>query len=129
MSITMEEAPERVERFKSEIASMKLRDPSTARDRQLVRLGVALMVVGVVLGLYAYSLSHGTEDALLQRDAIVVALIGVVLSVVGGALFVRYSVAQFLRFWLARLTYEQQAQTDRVVDALTPPSPEAPHRS
>jgi len=123
MSIAMEEAPERVERFKSEIASMKLRDPSTARDRQLLRLGVALMVVGVVLGLYAYSLSHGTEDALLQRDAIVVALLGVALSVVGGALFVRYSVAQFLRFWLARLTYEQQAQTDRVVDALagTPP--------
>ena len=51
------------------------------------------------------------------------ALIGVSVSVVGGALFVRYSVAQFLRFWLARLTYEQQAQTDRVVDALTPTPP------
>ena len=122
MSTTMEETPERVERFKSEIASMKLRDPSTARDRQLLRLGVALMVVGVVLGVYAYSLSHGTDDALQQRDAIVVALIGVAVSVVGGAVFVRYSVAQFLRFWLARLSYEQQAQTDRVVDAIKPPT-------
>ena len=122
MSTTMEETPERVERFKSEIASMKLRDPSTARDRQLLRLGVALMVVGVVLGVYAYSLSHGTDDALQQRDAIVVALIGVAVSVVGGAVFVRYSVAQFLRFWLARLSYEQQAQTDRVVEAIKPPT-------
>ena len=122
MSTTMEETPERVERFKSEIASMKLRDPSTARDRQLLRLGVALMALGVVLGVYAYSLSHGTEDALQQRDAIVVALIGVALAVVGGAVFVRYSVAQFLRFWLARLSYEQQAQTDRVVEAIKPPT-------
>jgi hypothetical protein len=123
MSTTMDAAPERVEQFKSEIASMRLRDPSTARDRQLLRLGLALMVVGVVLGVYAYSLSHGTEDALQQRDAIVVALVGVSVTVAGGALFVRYSIAQFLRFWLARLTYEQQAQTDRVVDALssTPP--------
>jgi hypothetical protein len=129
MSTTMDAAPERVERFKSEIASMRLRDPSTARDRQLLRLGVALMVLGVVLGVYAYSLSHGTEDALQQRDAIVVALVGVSLSVVGGALFVRYSVAQFLRFWLARLTYEQQAQTDRVVDALTPTPPGTPSSS
>jgi hypothetical protein len=26
--------------------------------------------------------------------------------------------AHFLRFWLARLSFEQAAQTDRVVDAL-----------
>jgi len=102
--------------------SMKLRDPSTARDRQLLRLGVALMAIGLVVGVYAYSLSHGTEDPLQQRDAIVVALIGVAVAVVGGAVFVRYSMAQFLRFWLARLSYEQQAQTDRVVEALKPPT-------
>ena len=121
MRTAMEATPERVEQFKSEISSMRLRDPSTARDRQLLRLGVALMVVGVVLGIYAYSLSHGTDDALQQRDAIVVALVGVAVTVAGGAVFVRYSVAQFLRFWLARVLYEQQAATDRVVEAIKPP--------
>lgn len=121
MTVGMEERPERVEQFKEEIASMRLRDPSTARDRLLLRLGIALMVVGVVLGIYAYSLSHGTKDPLQQRDAIVVALAGVSITVAGAALFVRYAVAQFLRFWLARLTYEQQAQTDRVVEAIRPP--------
>ena len=100
---------------------MRLRDPSTARDRLLLRLGIALMVVGVAVGVYAYALSHGTTDALQQRDAIVIAILGVSLTVAGAALFVRYSVAQFLRFWLARLTYEQQAQTDRVVEAIKPP--------
>jgi hypothetical protein len=49
---------------------------------------------------------------------IITALIGVSITVVGAALFLRYSIAQFLRFWLARLSYEQQHQTDRVVDAL-----------
>jgi uncharacterized membrane protein HdeD (DUF308 family) len=118
MSDTMETSPERVEQFKTEIAGMNLRDPSTTRDRQLLRLGIALLVVGIAAGIYAYTLSHGTNDPLQQRDAIVVGLIGVCVSVAGAALFVRYSIAQFLRFWIARLTYEQQAQTDRVVDAI-----------
>jgi hypothetical protein len=118
MSSTMEKSPERVEQFKTEIAQMNLRDPSTTRDRQLLRLGMGLLVVGVAVGIYAYTLSHGTNDALQQRDAIVVGLIAVSVSIAGAALFVRYSIAQFLRFWIARLTYEQQAQTDRVVDAI-----------
>jgi hypothetical protein len=118
MSDTMEKSPERVEQFKTEIAEMNLRDPSTTRDRQLLRLGVGLLVVGIAVGIYAYSLSHGTNDPLQQRDAIVVGLIAVTVSIAGAALFVRYSIAQFLRFWIARLTYEQQAQTDRVVDAI-----------
>ncbi len=114
----MEQSPERVEQFKTEIAGMNLRDPSTARDRQLLWLGIILLVVGIVVAIYAYTLSHGTTDALQQRDAIVVALAAVCVSIAGAALFVRYSIAQFLRFWIARITYEQQAQTDRVVDAL-----------
>ena len=118
----MEERPERVEQFKEEIASMRLRDPSTARDRQLLRLGIALMVVGIAAGLYAYALSHGTTNPLQQRDAIVIALIGVALTAAGGALFLRYSIAQFLRFWLARLSHEQQAAADRVVEAIRPPT-------
>ena len=44
--------------------------------------------------------------------------IGVTVSVVGAALFLRYSVASFLRFWLARFIYEQQSQTDRIVEKL-----------
>ena len=70
-----------------------------------------------------YFQSHGataaynTEGPATQRDAIVIALIGVTVSVVGAAIFLRYSLAQFLRFWLARLIYEQQAATDRIVES------------
>jgi hypothetical protein len=112
------ERSERVEQFKAEIADMGVKDPAVARDRLLLRASVALLAIGPVLGIVAYFMSHGTENPLQQRDAIVLALIGVALSVSGGALFVRYALASFMRFWLARLCWEQSAQTDRVVASL-----------
>ena len=38
-------------------------------------------------------------------------------TVLGAAVFLRYSLAAFLRFWLARLIYEQQSQTERLLAA------------
>src|SRR5690242_4090131 len=109
---------QRVEQFKQEIADMRLRDPSTARDRLLLRTGIALMAIGVGFTVVGYFLSHTTKDVLQQNDAQVSAMIGIAITIVGAALFLRYSIAQFLRFWLARLTYEQNHQTDRIVDAI-----------
>jgi len=111
----MIESQDRVEQFQQEIADMKLRDPATSRDRLWLGLGVALMVAGLVLGGIAYPMSHTTNNPLTQSDAITVALAGIVCAVVGAALFLRFSVASFLRFWLARLIYEQKAQTDRLL--------------
>ena len=110
--------PTRVEQFTAEIADMKLPDTASSRDRALLRVGAVLMVVGVVIGIVAYTLSHGTTNPLQQRDAIVISIGGLTVAVVGAAVFIRYSMAQFLRFWLARLSWEQQAQTDRMVEAV-----------
>ena len=110
--------PTRVEQFTAEIGDMKLPDTASSRDRTLLRVGVALMAVGVVVGVVAYFLGHGTTNPLQQRDAIVLSIIGLTVAVVGGMVFLRYSLAQFLRFWLARLSWEQQAQTDRLVEAV-----------
>jgi len=102
---------------------MKLREPAVKRDRTLLIVGAVLMVLGIVVAIYGYALSHAaTNDQRQQLDGITVGLIGVAVSVVGGAMFLRYSIAQFLRFWLARFVYEQQAQTDRVVEAIKPPA-------
>jgi hypothetical protein len=112
-----------VARFRADIADMKLRDPKAGRERLWMFIGGALMVIGVALAIVAYFQSSGasaafnTEGPATQRDAIVIALIGVSVSVVGAAIFLRYSLAQFLRFWLARLIYEQQASTDRIVES------------
>jgi ABC-type Co2+ transport system permease subunit len=108
----------RVEELRAEVAQMKLRDPATSRDRALLVLGAVLMVGGIGVAIYGYALSHSTSDQRQQLDALIVAVIGLSISITGAALFLRYSFAQFLRFWLARLTYEQHAQTDRVVDAI-----------
>ena len=114
----MLENQDRVEQFTTEIADMRLPGTASSRDRTLLRVGVAMMVVGVVIGVVAYFIGHGTTNALQQRDAMVIAVLGLTLAVVGGALFVRYSMAQFLRFWMARLAWEQTAAADRMVEAL-----------
>ena len=109
---------DRVEQFKQDIAEMGVADPAAGRDRLLLILGAILLVVGPVVALVGYANSHGTINPLQQNDATITAIIGLSLTVVGAALFVRYSVARFLRFWLARLCWEQQSQTDRVIEAL-----------
>jgi hypothetical protein len=116
----MTDTTQRIEQFRAEVADMRLRDPATGLDRLLVRLGVVGMVTGVCFGIAAWFLSHGTRNPLQQRDALVVAVLGLTIAVVGGALFVKGAVAQFLRFWMARLCYEQQAQADRLVAAVGP---------
>jgi len=116
----------RVARFRADIADMHLRDPKAGRERLWMFVGGAMLALGVIIAIIAYFQSSGadsaynTEGPATQRDAIVIALIGVTVSVVGAAIFLRYSLAQFLRFWLARLIYEQQAATDRIVESRKP---------
>lgn len=117
-SVAKGAAAQRVEEFRREIAALKVRDPATARDRLWGRVGVGLMVAGLALALGSYFLSHNTTNPLQQRDAIVSAVGGLAACVVGAALYLRASLAGFLRFWLARLSYEAQIQTDRVIEHL-----------
>jgi hypothetical protein len=115
----MNDNTQRIEQFRAEVADMRLRDPATGLDRLLVRLGVVGLATGVGFGVAAWFISHGTRNSLQQRDAIVVALLGLTVAVVGAALFVKGALAGFLRFWMARLCYEQQAQADRIAASVT----------
>ena len=114
----MQGQPDRIEQFKADIAELRITDPSAGRDQLATRVGVAGMVLGVVLGVYAYSLSYGAEGgdaALQQNDATIVALIGVTVAVAGAALYLKGALASFLRFWLVRDLHERRAQTDRLL--------------
>ncbi len=117
----MQGQPDRIEQFKADIADLRITDPSAGRDQRSTKLGIAAMVLGVVLGVYAYTLSYGASSANpgpQQRDAIVVALIGVSLAAVGGALYLKGALSSFLRFWLVRDLHERRAQTDRLLAGL-----------
>ncbi|GAA2402154.1 hypothetical protein GCM10010191_06970 [Actinomadura vinacea] len=111
----------RADRFVRELAELKIPDPAAARAGLWLRLGATLMALGPVLGVAAFLMAHSTRDPLVQRDALALALGGVAGSVVGAALFVRYSLTGFLRFWMARQSYDLTLLADRLIERDTRP--------
>ena len=111
----------RAEQFRAEIAEMKLKTGRTKTENLLQLLGVVLMVAGIAIALGAYSASlnvtatPGTNVDLLDSNSYLpLAIAGLAMSVTGGFVFLRYSLARFLRFWLLRQAYEQRAAIDEV---------------
>ncbi len=76
------------------------------RDSLLLWVSLVVMVVGIAVSVIGYVISHGTTSSLTQNDALTIAILGISITVAGGAGFVRYSFSAFMRFWLARLTFE-----------------------
>ena len=94
----------RADRFVRQLAEMRIPDPSAGRARLWLRAGVVLMVAGLAAGVASYLLSRGTTDSLAQRDAQALGTAGICACIVGSALYLRYTLANVLRFWFARLT-------------------------
>lgn len=105
----------RVDEFRDEIEALKLKT-SGDKDQLLQGVGAALMIVGVVVAIVAYVVASGqnsgdlTIDNLEHNEHTILALVGLAVSVVGAAVFLRYSFSRFLRFWLLRQIYENQAR-------------------
>ncbi|WP_237421515.1 hypothetical protein [Gordonia sp. SID5947] len=108
---------DRTQRFTQELEKLKIPDPAAARSQLWIRLGVVGMVLGVALGVIAYLMSHNTSDPLVQRDALTIALTGIAVAVVGSAVFLRYSLTNFLRFWLARQAFDLNTFGERLAPA------------
>jgi hypothetical protein len=96
---------ERYQRFDRDVGELKVGD-AVGRETWLGRLGVVTAVAGPALCVVAYLGSMEAEDPLMQRDMIVLALLGVSLTVLGVGLFIRYSAIRFFRYWAARTVYE-----------------------
>lgn len=105
----------RADRFVRDLAELKIPDPVARRAGLWLRLGGTLMALGLVLGVVAFFVSHTTTDPLVQRDGLALGLGAVAGSVVGSALFLRYSLTGFLRFWMARQSYDIALLADRLV--------------
>lgn len=115
----MENNEQRIEEFKQEVAELKLRTPDDANERRWLLGGLLLPVIGIVVIIVGWVGASGESQTSGQIPYVISGgLLGVGLIVAGGALFVRYSMTRYLRFWLLRLIYEDRTQTDRVVDSL-----------
>jgi hypothetical protein len=108
---------DRIERLKSDAAELNV-SKGAARDGLWQIVGAIAMAVGVVLAFVAYQLSLSKDDPRDIDSLQILAISMLALAVVGAAVFLRYSLARFLRFWLLRQLYEGQAHIDQVVAAL-----------
>lgn len=114
------ENQQRIEQFRSEISELKLRGSSNDGERRLLVLGVLLAVAGLALAIYGgiQVMNSGGSPADQRAFTATGSFVGIALIIAGAALFLRYSLARYMRFWLIRLTYESRANTDRIVDAI-----------
>jgi hypothetical protein len=111
---------ERIDQFKAEIAGLDLKAPEDDKERLFLSGAFALMALGVVAILVGYWGASGSAIVAEQIPYLLSGgLLGVGFIIAGAALFVRYSLSRYLRFWLVREIYEQRAQTDRLVESLT----------
>ena len=108
---------DRIERLRSDAAELNV-GRSGGRDGLYQTVGAIAMAAGVVLAFVAYQLSLSKDDQRDIQSLQILAISMLALSVVGAAVFLRYSIARFLRFWLLRQLYEGQAHIDQVVAAL-----------
>jgi hypothetical protein len=96
------------QQFEDEIAAVRIRTGKAEAEQRWMILGLVGLVAGAAVALIAYLASTGQSDTRDVVSSVILGLFGVSLSVLGAALFLRYSLARFLRFWLLRLIYEQQ---------------------
>jgi hypothetical protein len=115
---------DRIERLRSDAAELKV-GRSGARDGLWQAIGALAMVAGVAIAFVAYQLSLAKDDQRDIQSLQILAVAMLALAVVGAAVFLRYSLARFFRFWLLRQLYEGQAHIDQVVAALRSPAPAA----
>ena len=101
-------APERRQQFEADIAKVRVKTGGAAGEPRLIALGLVLMVVGAAVALVSFIISGSQSDTRDVLSSIILAVFGLTLSVAGMAVFLRYSLGRFLRFWLLRLIYEQQ---------------------
>lgn len=110
----------RIEQFRDDMDRMKLKGGSAGSERWMLAIGALLVIVGLVLGILGAVNTINAGDSPTDQRAFIASgsLLGIVLVIAGAALFVRFSLGRFLRFWLVRLVYEGRADTDRIVDAI-----------
>jgi len=117
---------DRIDEFEAELARLRVRSSSPTTEQRLLVGGLAAMPIGLLLIVIGYIGASGTTELSSQIPYLISGgLLGLGLIVVGAVLFLRYSLARFMRFWLLRLIYEERtrstaqiAASDRLADLI-----------
>ena len=110
---------ERREQFKQDVAALGLGTTSNGSGGKGRIAGMVLMIIGVAAAFVVYIASLTLSDL---RDIASYQLLSmgfIALTLVGAAVYVASVVAKVLRLWLVRQLLEGNAQTERIVEAMS----------
>ncbi|MCB0996692.1 MAG: hypothetical protein KDB21_16475 [Acidimicrobiales bacterium] len=127
VDLTTSSGSKRLDEFQAEVASLKVTGGGANPERTGMVVGIVLFALGALLAVIGF-FGRGSTDAsetqdLLQEivkanNAMVLVGFGMVLALVGIALYLRNSLTRYFRYWLVRLIYEDRESTDRLIAAL-----------
>ncbi|MCZ7534989.1 MAG: hypothetical protein M5T61_02925 [Acidimicrobiia bacterium] len=109
-------AERREDQLDRAVASLRVAGTHGPETRALVAGGV-LMLAGVGFVIAGWWGVSGTLDVGRQMPYLVSGgLAGIALAVIGATLYLRFSLARYLRYWLIRLVHEQRDQNERTLE-------------
>jgi len=77
------------------------------------------MVASIVVGVGSFVNAGSQTNALDQNELIILGFVCVSAAIVGAAMWLRYTLVRFWRFWMLRSLYEGRAHLDEVVTAIS----------
>jgi hypothetical protein len=114
MSNTETTPSARLQEFQGEVDAMKVDGGKANPERSWLILGSILMLAGIIISLIGWLNIQGSGKGAKTDDFLAMGTFGLVLAVVGAALFIVMSLRRYFRYWLVRLIFEQREAADRI---------------
>jgi hypothetical protein len=108
----------RLEAFEAEVAKLKITGGGANPERLGAQWGIGLTIFGFVIAIISFWSALNSSSTLTALRSQIMGAIGIGVTIVGIAIWVRNSITRYLRYWIIRLVYEQREQTEAIVKAL-----------
>jgi hypothetical protein len=127
---TGDQTSARIQEFQQEVGKLKVKGGGANPERSGATWGLVLFVFGIIFGAIVTLWQRGDEvddpgpavQALNEITGVLnslsLAILGIILAVVGGILWMRNSLTRYFRYWLTRLIYDNREQTDRLIESI-----------
>lgn len=109
----------RLAEFERAVEGLRTASDLPRSERTLLGLGLVLVAFGFVMFAVGWYGASGTREVSEQIPYLLSAgCVGLGAAVAGAALYLRFSLGRYLRYWLLREMHEQRELNDRAVAAL-----------